>query len=246
MEKDIIDTAQAMCTWTPEIFTEFLKAIIWPITVIVLAIYYRSGLTKTIINFLERNNVKELKAGSGGISATFEKADQNIKSIDLANSGNSVSLEHDSFEAIQKKHTESKTEFSEILLSSIRKHVDSLGIDDSQKIELLTTEVSLLQSAIQFFQVNKAIFRSQYELLSEEVYGRECVTVETMKRYFKDVQQSYPEGLGEWDYVKYLSYPLSVGLLISSDDGYKLSKFGKSYIDFMRRNIQFIDELSNL
>lgn len=72
------------------------------------------------------------------------------------------------------------------------------------------------------------------------------ISADDVQRYFVSIKESAGEGLSGWDWIKYLSYPVSAGLISSSGDGYSLNVLGSSYVAFMSRNPQFVDELAKL
>ena len=67
-----------------------------------------------------------------------------------------------------------------------------------------------------------------------------------IKLYFTNLVTANPDNLGGWDHIKYLAYPVSCGLISYENENYSLTKMGNSYIEFMKRNIGFIDALSKL
>ena len=143
-------------------------------------------------------------------------------------------------------HLEYRTEYSNELFLRIKQHIDALGIDDEKKIKLLETEASLLQSALRYFEINKVLFRSQFNLFGEYFFENEELSIEDIKKYFNMVILKNPEGLAGWDYAKYMAFPISAGIIEASPNGYKLAKLGISYVEFMGKNLQLIDELTKL
>lgn len=69
-----------------------------------------------------------------------------------------------SIEAIRARHEQHKTEFSEELYQSIIKHASSLDINNDEKVKILARELSIYQAIIRYIDINKILFRSQYNL----------------------------------------------------------------------------------
>jgi len=67
-----------------------------------------------------------------------------------------------------------------------------------------------------------------------------------LENYFNEVRKTTGEGLLSWDWIKYISYLVSINLIKSNADGYQLTNLGKSYIEFMFRSPSLIHELTNL
>jgi hypothetical protein len=241
------DKTQEITTsiWTPEIIVNLVGELAWPITIVILGWRFRSGINDAVSNFFNKNNVSEISATATGVTAKFKEAQQSAKI-----KGN-ISKQSDlpdvaSFEDMKEKQATNSTEFSLQLYTSIKNHVASLGINDEDKIELLSKELSLLQAALRFFDINKLLFRSQFDLLNGWFAGDTKMSEGDIKLYFTNLVTANPDNLGGWDHIKYLAYPVSSGLVSYENENYTLTKMGKSYIEFMKRNIGFIDDLSKL
>lgn len=123
--------------------------------------------------------------------------------------------------------------------------MSSLDIDDEKRIEIIARELSLFQSALKFFSINKVLFRSQYNLFSSMADKGGCISKEDALLIF-DKTKSNKEVLSDWDWIKYIAYPISNGLIYEDNNNYKLTSFGVAYVSFMSKSPQFIDELSKL
>ena len=246
MENEIKEIVQVASAWTPEIIVNLIRGVIWPFTVLLLGWRFRGGISNALSNFFSKNTVTELSASPTGVTAKFRAAQQSAEVIEPKNPQSAIIPAGADFESIQNRHSEDRTEYSSKLFSSIKQHIDALGIDDEQKINLLETEASLLQSALRYFEINKVLFRSQFDLFSDYFFENEYVSIDDIKKHFSMVSLNNPEGLAGWDYAKYMAFPISAGIVQSSPNGYKLTKLGTSYVQFMRKNLQLIDELAKL
>ncbi|MGP9768778.1 hypothetical protein ACT3UM_23945, partial [Halomonas sp. AOP13-D3-9] len=105
-----------LCSWAPGLVVELIKAIAWPITVLIIGIRFRTGIFESIQIFFSKNTVSEVSASASGVSAKFVAAQQSLEALE-GSGGNSVNLpENMSLEAIRQRHEEHKTEFSEDIL----------------------------------------------------------------------------------------------------------------------------------
>jgi hypothetical protein len=235
-----------ICNWTPELVVDLVKAVIWPVTVLIIGIRFRSGIYGSLQKFLSKNTVSEVSATTSGVSAKFVAAKQTSETIESAGT-NAINLpEKMNADAIQKRHEEQQTEFSEELYSSIKSHLSALHLTKDEEVELIAKEASLLQSAIRYFDINKVLFRSQYNLFSIMANNAGFIDKNGAQNNFISVKEKVGEGLSDWDWIKYVSYPVSNGIIVENESGYELTCLGKSYVSFMSRNPQLIDDLAKL
>ena len=159
------DKAQEITTaiWTPEIIVNLVGELAWPITIVILGWRFRSGIIDAVSNFFNKNNVSEISATATGVTAKFKEAQQSAEI--KGNTSKQADLpDGASFEELKERQTKNSTEFSLELYNHIKNHVASLDINDEDKIELLSKELSLLQAGLRFFGINKVLFRSQFDL----------------------------------------------------------------------------------
>ena len=235
-----------LCSWAPGLVVELIKALAWPITVLIIGIRFRAGIFASIQKFFSKNTVSEVSASASGVSAKFVAAQQSIEALE-GSGGNAVNLpENMSLEAIRQRHEEHKTEFSEDILGGIKAHIAALNISSEEAVNLLVQEVSLLQSAIRYFDINKVLFRSQFNLFSIMANNGGRISRVDAEHNFLSIKELVGEPLLDWDWVKYVAYPVSNGLIIEEGSDYRLTSLGRSYVAFMSRTPQLVDELAKL
>lgn len=137
------------------------------------------------------------------------------------------------------------SELSNKLKEVIGNQVAGLKISESEQVELLTTEVALLRVAIICYDINKVLFRSQYDLLSNWLDNGSSITYEQLSSYFEE-QARNSDAFSDWDTEKYVSYLISSGLVESDGHSYAMTMAGMSYVAFMKRNPQHISSLSSI
>ncbi|AYN29864.1 hypothetical protein D8682_24550 [Buttiauxella sp. 3AFRM03] len=234
------------CNWSPKLIVELIKSIAWPVVVLLFGFSFRSRLFGIVSSFFSKSQVSEISATTSGVSAKFVAAKQSIEVLETAGS-NAANLPKDmGVEAIRERHEQIKTEFSEELYQAIIKHAFYLDISNEEKIELLSREISVFQSAIRYFDINKVLFRSQYELFNSIVGNNNFLSKEDAIKHFEITKKTNREALSDWDWIKYTAYPVSNHLLYEDDNGYKLTPLGRSYMAFMSKNPQLVDELAKL
>lgn len=237
---------QLTCNWNPQLIVELIKAIAWPLTVLIVGIKFRSGIFESVRNFFSKNRVTELSATTSSVSAKFTAEKQSSEVRESAGTS-AVSLpDNMSLDAIRKRHEQSSTEFSEEIYKAIKTHLTALKLPQAEEIEILTKETSLLQSAIRYFDINKVIFRSQFNLFSIMFSNGGYISKADVQNHFANIKKLVGNVFSEWDWIKYISYPVSSGLIGDEGEGYKLTTLGGSYVSFMSRNPQLIDELAKL
>lgn len=234
------------CTWTPQLIVELIKSVVWPLTLLLIGLKFRSGLFESVRNFFSKNSVSEVSASASGVSAKFVAAKQSTESKESSGTS-SVSLpENMSAESIRKRHEQNKTDFSEELYKAIKTHLLALELSPEEEIEILAEEASQLQSAVRYFDINKILFRSQFDLFSIMSNNSDYASKEDIQSHFLEVKKFVGEEFIDWDWIKYISYPVSSGLLCDEGDGYRLTTLASSYVSFMSRNPQLVDELAKL
>lgn len=235
-----------MNIWTPDQIVELVKATAWPLIVLLIGIRFKSSLFENLKGFFSKNSISKISAGSAGVSAEFVAIKQVIEAREGAGKSPMSLPDHMNAAAIKARHESNKTELSEELYKAIKTHLVALALSSEDQIDLLCEELSIMQSAIRYIDFNKVMFRSQYNLFSVMANNGGNMSESEIQRYFASARFAAGEGLSDWDWIKYLAYPSSVGLISSSGEGYSLSVLGKSYVAFMARNPQFIDELAKL
>jgi hypothetical protein len=234
------------CTWSPENIVELVKALAWPVVILLASLRFESGVAESVRGFFSRNAVKEISAGSSGVKAIFEARRQIEETTESGASKVGSLPEGLSVEAIRAKHAELQTELTEEFYAVVKRHSDMLEIPDQEKIELLLQEISHLQTAIRIFELNKVLFRSQYDLLRKIGKSQDGLAEGDLDGHFAIAQANSNGGLVNWDRVKYLAYPVSVGLIKIDRGVSKLTPLARSYLSIMDRNPQLVVELSKL
>lgn len=237
---------EQICNWSPQLIIDLINAVIWPFTVLVIGLRFRSGIYESIQSFFSKNNVSEVSATASGITARFIAAKQSSEATEVKGT-KEISLPEDmSAEAVKNRHDQDKTEYSEKLYEDIKIHLSALNLSQEEEIELLAKETSLLQSALRYFDINKVLFRSQFDLFSIMANNSGYINQEEAQHNFLQFKNIAGDALSNWDWTKYIAYPMSSGLITYEDNKYKLTELGKSYVDFMSRRPQLVDELAKL
>lgn len=234
------------CSWSPNLIVELIKGIVWPLVVLLIGFSFRIRIFELARSFFSKNTVSEISATVSGLSAKFIAAKQSTEILETARANAFNLPKMMSAESIRERHEQDKTEFSEEIYQVVIEHALSLSIDNESKIELLAREVSIFQSVVRYFQINKVLFRSQYEFFYTITGNGGRIHKEDALVYFNNIKESNKEAFANWDWNKYISYPVSNGLMCEDDNGYKLNSLGRSYLTFMSNKPQLIDELAKL
>ena len=73
-----------------------------------------------------------------------------------------------------------------------------------------------------------------------------CISEKEAHLYFERVKECFSDAFSDWDLVKYIAYPVSIGVLFIEDGNFIITAMGRTYINFMSRNPQLIDGLVKL
>jgi len=71
-------------------------------------------------------------------------------------------------------------------------------------------------------------------------------STEEVRQHFDVIRNATGDSFNGWDWIKYVAYPVSAGILVNDGNSYRLSKLGLSYLSFMKKSPQLIDELTKL
>ncbi|WP_421294580.1 hypothetical protein [Aeromonas veronii] len=108
-----------ICYWTPQTLVELVRAVIWPLTIIIFGLKFKTGISEALKYFFTKNSVSEFSASATGISAKFVAEKQ---ALELKEStGASMKLpENMALEAVKERHKKEHSEFSETLYQNIK------------------------------------------------------------------------------------------------------------------------------
>ncbi|KHT13354.1 MULTISPECIES: hypothetical protein [Pectobacterium] len=232
--------------WSPKLIVELIKIIAWPVVVLVIGFSFRTQVFSVIRLFFSKNTISEISASASGLSAKFVAAKQSLGVLETDNLNNESFPKNMTLEVIRDRHEKNKTEYSEELYQELIILISSLNVSNESKVELLAREVSLYQSAMRYFGINKFLFRSQYNLFSIMVNNGGAIRKDDAYRVFDTIKNNSNEVFSDWDLIKYIAYPVSIGLIYEEVDEYKLTSTGRSYVAFMSRNPQLVEELAKL
>lgn len=241
MPPDVITS----CSWSPALIVELLKVIAWPLTVLLLAVRFRTPLVEGARKFFAKRSLTEVSAGATGISAKFEPDRQVAHSAETGTARTTALPQSMTLESIRKNHTDYETEFSRDLYTAITNHLSALNLAPDAAIELLAKDNSLLQAALRFYEINRIIFRSQYDFLTTLMTSGQAASMDVIGRHFKELQAREPM-YAAWDVVKYLAFLIESRLIAETNGAYSITPFGASYLTFMRKNLQLVEALTKL
>lgn len=237
---------ESICTWTPKVIVELINNLAWPIVALLIGIGFHNKISGAIRFFFSKNTVSELSASTTGVSAKFVASQRTVDPV-LSVSAHATGLpEEMSVEAIKARHQFYKTEFSEEIYQRVMRHLLALNIDTEEKIELLARDISIIQSGVRYIEINKLLFRSQYNMFCTMANNAGFIRKEEAIREFESTKAAYKDAFSDWDWIKYIAYPVSNELMVEEDTGYKLTAIGRSYLSFMSKNPQMIDALAKI
>ena len=239
------ENIHAVISWAPETIVDLIGELAWPVVILLISWRFKDSIKSGITNFLSQNNVTEVSVGAGGITAKIEASKQAAESVNIKKPTEPLPEGKDA-ESIRQLQTERATQYSLELQQRVQKHIDAFEITEQAKIELLCSEVSLLQAVLNYVDITTVLFLSQYNLFNKLFYPLNIVTKDEIENYFEELKEINTEGYKDWDVDKYLAYPLSINMIESYENGYRLTKLGSSYVIHLRNNPSFLDYLANL
>jgi len=240
MDSEIVSI---VCEWTPDSIVGLISALAWPLSVLVLGLIFKGSIKDFLNKLISGGNVSEVSAGASGVTLRFQATKQSEKA---KKDYNFELPQHQSIESIRARQEEFRTEASEEMRESIQAHISALDLDPAEAIELLVTDLSLVHSAVAYLDTNKAIFRSQFDLLNALATLDDGMDRQEIESYFNSVKTNNSEVFRDWDTNTYLSYLSSKNLISEVEGTYSSTKYSRSYVKFMNKKPEYINELSKL
>ncbi|HCD1288924.1 TPA: hypothetical protein I7691_RS21985 [Vibrio parahaemolyticus] len=229
--------------WSAADIVRLLEVVAWPIASIIIAVLLRGKISQVFQNLFSNTSVTEVSAA--GFSAKFSESKQastapeDIKENAVA----PTSVGNDAAEIIERQKL-NETKFSRSLLINLKNHRESLKLTSEQAIELVEKELSLTQARAYFVDLNRVLYRSQFNLFNLMKSNNGLMTSNEVLAYFNGIKAENPSVYSNTDLHRYLAYPMRVGLIEKNHQEYSLTEYGDSYVEFMDRNTHLIGDLS--
>lgn len=215
---------------------------VWPITILLSFYLVRNQISAPFSQFFSKNTVSEISASATGVTAKFVNKQLSTESNALAE--NPLNLPQElSADSIKERHRLNQSEFSEKLYNAIQIHLSALNLPEKEQIDILMHEASLLQAAVHYFDLNKMIFRSQFDLLYKVFNSSGLHGEQQIIDHFELISSLNEHAYTNWTWVTYIEFLTHQNLLENNNHGYQLTVFGRSYVKFMINNPNYIDEL---
>lgn len=235
-------------SWTPELIVELVRVVIWPVSLILLFIAVRFVFRFPLSNFFSKNTLAELAATTTGVVLKFNQAP--VQQLDIKDSALSDKFtEGADIDLIKKVLDQNSTEYSKENYKILKKHFETSGITEEDKVDLLAKDLSITRSINLYLTINNLIFRSQFDLLSKIFdYGPAPLPDARVYAHFLEIKELHQSTYKDWGFEKYISFLVASGIIEKTKEdylisGYFLTQFGSSYIVYMRKNWQLVDRL---
>ncbi|MGR5250180.1 hypothetical protein ACPV4Z_17075 [Vibrio aestuarianus] len=229
--------------WSAADIVRLLEVVAWPIASITIAVLLRGKISQVFQSLFNNRSVTEVSAA--GFSAKFSDSKQastapeNIKENAVA----PTSVGKDAAEILERQKL-NETKFSRSLLNNLKTHRESLKLTSEQAIELVEKELSLTQARAYFVDLNRVLYRSQFNLFNQMKINNGSMSAAEVLAYFSGIKAGNPSVFSNTDLHSYLAYPMRVGLVEKNHEEYSLTEYGDSYVEFMDRNTHLIGELA--
>jgi len=246
MESTTSEVTKQVSGWTPELIVDLIEKAAWPVVVLILGWHFKGKIISVISSFFGNADVKEVSVGPSGITTKFDTTRQSEKIKGPIRDEVSELQDNADLKTMKEKQKANSTPYSEKLYDDFNAQLEKLKIDDNEKIEILTRDLSLSQVGLRFALINKVLFRSQYDLFSEMYSNNDGVSEQYIKLYFYNLIKNASDVWSGWDWSMYISYPVRVGLVEFKEEKYILTTVGTSYVSYMKRNVDFVNDLTKL
>lgn len=225
--------------WTAENIVDLAGVIVWPVASILLALILRRKISGFIDSFFNRNNVTELSAG--GFTAKFAQLSQvtGRRGEKQESIISDSKVDEDAADYLDRLSLD-ETKTSVNIYRKIKNHIESLGLSSEQIIDSLQKELSQANAKLYFLDLNRTLYRSQYDFLKLLKDNSGKLSEAQVSLYYNSLKTRIPMVYGHIDLINYLAYPMNVGLIEKHAGNYRLTDYGDSYVTFMDRNSNLI------
>ncbi|SFV59195.1 DUF1176 domain-containing protein [hydrothermal vent metagenome] len=183
-------------------------------------------------------------------TSEFRASQPSAKAKEILHKENDKLADAKDYESILKLYRENARIYRNKIYENLKQHIIELKLDDEKTNELLMIELSLLKSQVNYYYINKILWHSQFDLFNGWLSNGLSITNNELETYFNViVKNKYDYSFdtdSQWDYITYIAYPLSAGIIEYTGESYKLTDLGNSYIRFMRKNMYLVAELAKL
>lgn len=197
-------------------FVELVRALAWPITVVVVALAFKSEFLAFIPPMLRRKIELELP---GGFKAKIGAAEQQ-------QGGNPTDKKLDENPAIKP----SPRAALNLIETRLRGELESM--DAARKEPVLLRE--LAQSRLEMgheFTYNR-IFGSQI-LALKRLNEVGCATVDDAREFFKPYAEQFPQIYSNYGFDGWLGFLISNSLIVQNGSVLKISDFGRDFLIYL-------------
>jgi hypothetical protein len=119
--------------------------------------------------------------------------------------------------------------------SNLKKELESKGIqNDQEKLRFLTRALAACALALQWEQIERAIFGSQVKLLVDlNTRGTQGVTMQEAQKCYEEAAVRYPETYKRYPFQNYLHYLQVNQLVVEQSSRLYIAQEGKEFLQWL-------------
>ncbi|EKM27719.1 hypothetical protein [Vibrio sp. HENC-03] len=228
----------AVCFFTATNIVEIVKVLAWPVTTLIVALVFRGRLASVIDGFIKRNSVTEFST-----PAFTAKFSQDKSGVEVQAEVKRTEISAD-YQTVVKFQEENQSKHTRTLLKNHQLHRKSYNLTDAEAVEMVEKALVITIAQNAYIAINRVIYKSQLVLL-EHMYTQVNLFASTtyVDGYF---QQIKPNSLlfANLDTQQYIAYLLDQGLIKVTGEGFALTDYGESYVEYMKRYPNLVTHLN--
>ncbi|MCK4738695.1 MAG: hypothetical protein KAT46_01985 [Deltaproteobacteria bacterium] len=194
---------------------EMIKLILqyaaWPISLIIVAVFFLFLFRKPISRLLEKTQ----KISKEGIEVAQVSQEKSLK-------------KEPSFEKLMKTFDYATLPEREKLIES-----DLDKLNPNEKIKVLIRHLATTQISLRLSDIERAIWGSQEGILNFLNSKATGVDVETVKSFYDVVAEESPEVFADYSFEKYLGFLLTAELIVEKNNQYVITSFGNDFLLYL-------------
>ncbi len=195
------------------LFLEYLKVLVWPLTLLVVVIILRKNL-RGVLDRIRKISYKDVSAELGAQVRSQEKA---------------------------MKQPRAETGLSSKQKKSLAAKADTVGsikpprkaTETKKVIAQANEEIAVRDTLLDFERIYNVIFGSQIQLLLDLNANKDGLPIENTDAFFNKIMLKWRPNFTDWGFDKYMSYLLSTGLVEIYKNNAFITEKGQAFLNYL-------------
>jgi len=190
----------------------------WPLAVVILGTIFMLVFRQPISTFIGRLR----KVSRAGLEAS---SDQPQKVPEREPSPEATEELMKSFDSPTLREQE----------AAIQKALKDRGVTGGEAVKVLIRHLASNQIALNYEQLNTAIWGSQVSLLRFLNSSATGETSDTLRPFYDSAAANYPDVYSQYDFESYMNFLINARLIIKQEGRYLITELGRDFLVYLAR-----------